>query len=65
MTLKVALAGAGAFGVKHLEGIRNIDGVEVVGDRFTLTNFGDLATSVTLERGGDFFTIEPVVSTRP
>ena len=29
-TLKVALAGAGAFGVKHLDGIRNIDGVEVV-----------------------------------
>ena len=30
MTLKVALAGAGAFGIKHLDGIRNIDGVEVV-----------------------------------
>ncbi len=29
-TIKVALAGAGAFGVKHIEGIRNIDGVEVV-----------------------------------
>ena len=28
--LKVALAGAGAFGIKHLDGIRNIDGVEVV-----------------------------------
>ena len=28
--IKVALAGAGAFGVKHLEGIRNIDGVQVV-----------------------------------
>ncbi|MEO8249450.1 MAG: Gfo/Idh/MocA family oxidoreductase [Burkholderiales bacterium] len=28
--IKVALAGAGAFGIKHLEGIRNIDGVEVV-----------------------------------
>jgi len=26
----VVLAGAGAFGVKHLDGIRNIDGVEVV-----------------------------------
>jgi 2-hydroxy-4-carboxymuconate semialdehyde hemiacetal dehydrogenase len=26
----VALAGAGAFGIKHLEGIRNIDGVQVV-----------------------------------
>ena len=30
MTLKVALAGAGAFGIKHLDGIKNIDGVEVV-----------------------------------
>ena len=29
-TLKVALVGAGAFGIKHLDGIRNIDGVEVV-----------------------------------
>jgi len=28
--LKVALAGAGAFGIKHLDGIENIDGVEVV-----------------------------------
>jgi 2-hydroxy-4-carboxymuconate semialdehyde hemiacetal dehydrogenase len=28
--IKVALAGAGAFGVKHLDGIRLIDGVEVV-----------------------------------
>ncbi|NMG16780.1 Gfo/Idh/MocA family oxidoreductase [Aromatoleum bremense] len=29
-TIKVALAGAGAFGIKHLDGITNIDGVEVV-----------------------------------
>ncbi len=29
-TLKVALAGAGAFGIKHLDGIAGIDGVEVV-----------------------------------
>ena len=29
-TLKVALAGAGAFGIKHLDGIKRIDGVEVV-----------------------------------
>ena len=29
-TIKVALAGAGAFGTKHLDGIQNIDGVEVV-----------------------------------
>ena len=30
MTIKVCLAGAGAFGTKHLDAIRNIDGVEVV-----------------------------------
>lgn len=29
-TLRVALAGAGAFGIKHLDGIKNIPGVEVV-----------------------------------
>ena len=29
-TIKVALAGAGAFGIKHLDGIAKIDGVEVV-----------------------------------
>jgi 2-hydroxy-4-carboxymuconate semialdehyde hemiacetal dehydrogenase len=29
-TIKVALAGAGAFGIKHLDGIAQIDGVEVV-----------------------------------
>ena len=29
-TIKVALAGAGAFGTKHLDGIKLIDGVEVV-----------------------------------
>jgi 2-hydroxy-4-carboxymuconate semialdehyde hemiacetal dehydrogenase len=28
--IKVALAGAGAFGIKHLDGIKNINGVEVV-----------------------------------
>jgi 2-hydroxy-4-carboxymuconate semialdehyde hemiacetal dehydrogenase len=30
MTIKVALAGAGAFGIKHIDGIRNIADVEVV-----------------------------------
>ena len=30
MNIKVALAGAGAFGIKHLDGIKSIDGVEVV-----------------------------------
>ena len=30
MTLRIALAGAGAFGEKHLDGLKNIDGVEVI-----------------------------------
>jgi 2-hydroxy-4-carboxymuconate semialdehyde hemiacetal dehydrogenase len=30
MTLKIALAGAGAFGIKHLDGLKNIDDVEVI-----------------------------------
>jgi 2-hydroxy-4-carboxymuconate semialdehyde hemiacetal dehydrogenase len=29
-TLRVALAGAGAFGIRHLDGLRHIEGVEVV-----------------------------------
>ncbi len=29
-TIKIALAGAGAFGIKHLDGIKNIDGVDVI-----------------------------------
>ena len=29
-TIKVALAGTGAFGLKHLDGIKQIDGVEVI-----------------------------------
>ncbi|HXP64911.1 MAG TPA: Gfo/Idh/MocA family oxidoreductase, partial [Steroidobacteraceae bacterium] len=29
-TIKVALAGAGAFGVKHLDAMRQIPGIEVV-----------------------------------
>jgi 2-hydroxy-4-carboxymuconate semialdehyde hemiacetal dehydrogenase len=30
MTINVALAGAGAFGIKHLDGIKNIPGVKVI-----------------------------------
>jgi 2-hydroxy-4-carboxymuconate semialdehyde hemiacetal dehydrogenase len=29
MTIRVALAGAGAFGIKHLDALKNIDGVQV------------------------------------
>ena len=30
MNVKIALAGAGAFGEKHLDALKRIDGVEVV-----------------------------------
>ena len=30
MTINVALAGAGAFGIKHLDAINLIDGVKVI-----------------------------------
>jgi 2-hydroxy-4-carboxymuconate semialdehyde hemiacetal dehydrogenase len=30
MTINVALAGAGAFGIKHLDAIKLIDGVKVI-----------------------------------
>ena len=40
-------------------GMVQIDGQEVQGDSFTLTNFGDVATAITLERTESFFTIAP------
>ena len=40
-------------------GMVQIDGVEVGEDSFSVTNFGDVATAMTLERGGDFFTFTP------
>ena len=36
MTIKVALAGAGAFGIKHLDGIKNIADVAVSYTHLTL-----------------------------
>ncbi len=41
------------------DGMVQIDRVEVSTDSFTLTNFGDIASTVTLERGGEFFTVSP------
>lgn len=40
-------------------GLVQIDGVEVISDGFALTNFGDVATSLTIDRGDDFFTVTP------
>ena len=62
-TIKVALAGAGAFGIKHLDACRLIDGVEVVSlvsrdlgktrevaDRYGIGHVGtDLADSLALD----------------
>lgn len=46
--MKVALAGQGAFGVKHLEGIANIDGVEVV----SITGGNQETTKAVAEKWG-------------
>ena len=62
-SIKVALAGAGAFGIKHLDGIKLIDGVEVVSlisrelgktrevaDRYGIAHVGtDLADALALK----------------
>ena len=63
MTIKVCLAGAGAFGIKHLDGIKLIEGVEVislvgrelgktqeVADKYGIAHVAsDLAESLALE----------------
>ena len=64
-TIKAALAGAGAFGIKHLDAIKLIDGVEVVSlisrelsktkevaDKYGIGHVNtDLADSLTLKEG--------------
>lgn len=45
--------------VERPTGLVQIDGVEVVADRFTVANFGDIATQITLEKDEDFFTVSP------
>jgi Leucine-rich repeat (LRR) protein len=45
--------------VEQPTGMVRIDGTEVVSDRFSVTNFGDVPTTLTVERGGDFFTVTP------
>ena len=44
-------------------GLVQIDGVAQNEDRFVLTNFGDVASVVTVTREGDFFTVEPAAFT--
>ncbi len=41
------------------KGLIQIDGVAANEDSFTLTNFGDVASAITLQRNGEFFTIAP------
>ena len=41
-------------------GLVQIDGVPRNEDRFTVTNFGDTASSITLTKEADFFTMEPI-----
>ena len=48
-TIKVALAGAGAFSIKHLDGIKNIDGVEIVS---LVSRELDAARQVATKYGG-------------
>jgi Leucine-rich repeat (LRR) protein len=40
-------------------GIVQIDGVDVVSDSFTLTNFGDVPTNIEVDLSGEFFSVSP------
>ena len=64
MTIKVALAGAGAFGIKHLDGIKNIPDVEVISlvSRELVTESRDGGT-VTYALGGARAGLDAAVST--
>jgi 2-hydroxy-4-carboxymuconate semialdehyde hemiacetal dehydrogenase len=46
--LRIALAGAGAFGEKHLDGLKNIDGVEIVS---IISRSGEQAAAVATKYG--------------
>ena len=46
--IRIALAGAGAFGEKHLDGLKNIDGVEVVS---IISRTGEQAAAVAAKYG--------------
>ena len=67
--IKIALAGAGAFGIKHLDGLKLIEGVEVISlvgrdlgkTREVASRYGiahvsaDLADSLALPEVDDVF----------
>ncbi len=46
--MRIALAGAGAFGEKHLEGLKNIDGVEITS---VISRTGEQAAQVAAKYG--------------
>ena len=46
--MRIALAGAGAFGEKHLDGLQNIDGVEIVS---IISRTGEQAAAVAAKYG--------------
>jgi 2-hydroxy-4-carboxymuconate semialdehyde hemiacetal dehydrogenase len=46
--IRIALAGAGAFGEKHLDGLKNIDGVEIVS---IISRTGEQAAAVAAKYG--------------
>ena len=46
--MRIALAGAGAFGEKHLDGLKNIDGVEIVS---IISRTGEQAVAVAAKYG--------------
>ena len=54
-TMKVALAGAGAFGIKHLDGIKSIEGVKVVS---LISRDLDKTREIAAEYGIDHVTTE-------
>ena len=52
---RIALAGAGAFGIKHLDGLKNIDGVEIVS---IISRTEDQAKEVAAKYGAKHYSTE-------
>lgn len=53
--MRIALAGAGAFGEKHLDGLRNIDGVEITS---IISRTGEQAAAVAAKYGAKHHSTE-------
>src|SRR5690606_21809624 len=50
ITMRIALAGAGAFGEKHLDGLKNIDGVSIAS---VISRRAEQAAEVAAKYGAD------------